>query len=92
MRIIGYIQHPVLKITVFQMDNRLSVKLETGLYEQTYKFRKGGMINTLEDVKKIITEEFTKGVLDQVEQMHQIKNTALKRLQSEKEDSFDEII
>ncbi|MEL7123268.1 MAG: hypothetical protein AAFO07_27720 [Bacteroidota bacterium] len=92
MRIIGYIKHPVLKITVFQMDNRLSVKLETGLYEQTYKFRQGGMINTLEDVKKIITEEFTQAVLDQVEEMHQIKNTALKRMHSEKEDSFDDII
>ncbi|MBR9921723.1 MAG: hypothetical protein GYB31_12865 [Bacteroidetes bacterium] len=41
MRILGEIDHPRLKITVFKMDDKLSLKLEDGLFEQTYKFRKG---------------------------------------------------
>ncbi|MBK7870450.1 MAG: hypothetical protein IPJ74_07085 [Saprospiraceae bacterium] len=52
MRIIGYIEHPVLKITVFKMDNKISIKFESGLYEQTYKFRSGDTISNLGDVKK----------------------------------------
>ena len=34
MRILGYLEHPTLKITVFKMDNRISVKFENSLYEQ----------------------------------------------------------
>ena len=39
MRILGYIDHPVVKITVFKMDNKFSVKFESIHYEQTFKFR-----------------------------------------------------
>jgi hypothetical protein len=38
MRIVGYIEHPVLKITVMQMNNRFVLKLEANMLEQTYKF------------------------------------------------------
>ena len=37
MRIIGQIEHPDLKITVFKSDNRISVKFENEGYEQIFK-------------------------------------------------------
>ena len=93
MRIIGYIQHPQLKITVFKMDNKLSVKFETGLYEQTYKFREGDELNSLENIGQLVDGEFTRSVLSHFERMHQIKNDALGRyLPKGEEDVFEEII
>lgn len=93
MRIIGYIEHPTLKITVFKMDNRLSVKFETGLYEQTYKYRTGDGMETLEDVKKQVDEPFVQEVNKLFAQMHLSKNQALKRnIDQSQEDEFDLII
>ncbi len=93
MRIIGYIEHPSLKITVFKMDNRLSVKFETGLYEQTYKFRTGPGMETMEDVKEKVDEALLQEVEVLFVQMHQIKNQAMMRhLEVKEEDEFDEII
>lgn len=93
MRIVGEIDHPVLKITVFQMNNRLSVKLESGLYEQTYKFRQGEGVDTLDDVRRIFDAEFTQAVLQELQQMHQRKTAALGRhLSPGEEAEFEEII
>ncbi len=92
MRIIGSIDHPVMKITVFQMDNKLSVKFETGLYEQTYKFRSSDTINTLEDMQQLVDEAFINNVLAQMTTLHQIKSQALSRFLPEDDDEFDEII
>jgi hypothetical protein len=93
MRIIGYIEHPVLKITIFKMDNKFSVKLESGLYEQTYKFRQSDDINGPEDIRKIVDEAFIAGVLEMLDQMHRIKNKAIERgLPSSEDDEFEEII
>lgn len=37
MRILGEIPHPDCKITLFAWNNRYLIKLERGLFEQTYK-------------------------------------------------------
>jgi hypothetical protein len=37
MRIIGTIPHPHLKISIFKMNERISVKFENERYEQTFK-------------------------------------------------------
>ncbi len=92
MRIVGYIDHPVMKITLFKMDNRLSVKFETGLYEQTYKFRVGPGIESPEDVKKIVTPEFQQQVLDLFAPMHKNKNEAVLRFMEDDEKGFEQII
>ncbi len=93
MRIIGYIEHPSLKVTVFKMDNRLSVKFETGLYEQTYKFRTGTDMESLEDIKQKVDETFLQEVETLFVQMHQVKNRAMIRnVEVNEEDEFDEII
>ena len=79
MRIIGNIPHQTLKITVFKMENRLSVKLEDGLYEQTFKFRIDDRIQTLEDIKKIIDPLFIQKVEQDIALMHQLKTEAIQR-------------
>ena len=93
MRIIGYIDHQVLKITLFKMDNKLSVKFENGLFEQTYKFRMSDQLQTLEDIQKLIDEEFIAQVLEELKSMNQIKNKAFIRyFKVESDEVFDEII
>lgn len=93
MRIAGYIEHPILKITIFQMDNRFSVKLETARHEQTYKFRKGGPVDTVEDVRKLVDEPFIAGVIAQMKNMDENQRAALQRMDTNKgPDEFPTII
>jgi hypothetical protein len=93
MRIIGHIAHPAMKITVFKMDNKLSVKFETGLYEQTFKFRESNEMATFQDMEKLVDEAFCQAVLAQFAIMHQLKNDAMGRaLAAVQEDVFEEII
>ena len=93
MRIVGYVEHPNLKITVFQMDNKISIKFETGMYEQTYKFREMDELKNMEQIKKLVDGEFANNVLNEFQKMHQFKNNALGNfLPKEEEDEFEEII
>lgn len=92
MRIEGYIEHPNMKITIFKMDGKYSVKFETAQYEQTYKLRTGGAIDSLEDVKKWVTDELTEKVLAQFNVMHRISLDSLLGLESTDEEMFDVII
>ncbi len=93
MRIEGYIEHPNMKITIFKMDNKTSIKFETGMYEQTYKFREMEHLNNMEKIKELVNEEFTNNVLAEFQKMHQFKNSALSNfLPKEEEEEFEEII
>ena len=79
MRIIGYLPHDSFKITVFKDNNRLSVKLESGLYEQTYKFRDRPTLQTLEQVQALVDADFIAFVTKQFREMHRAKTAALGR-------------
>lgn len=93
MRIIGHIEHPVLKITAFKMDNKLSVKFESGLFEQTYKFRKSNQLSTFKDIQSLVNQPFINEVLEELKVMNQIKSKALSRfIAKSEEDEFEEII
>ena len=93
MRIIGHIEHPQLKVTLFKMDNKFSVKLESGVYEQTYKFRQSKDLETTEDLKKLIDPEFIESVLLEINRMHQIRTKAFNRyLPATEADEFETII
>ena len=93
MRIIGYIEHPSIKITVFNMDNKFSIKFETGMYEQTYKIRPMHSISGIEEIKKLVDAAFIEEVLQQFGVMNRINNAALERfLPVVDEDEFEEII
>ncbi len=93
MRIIGEIEHPVLKITVFNMSEKISIKFESGLYEQTYKLRAMDSVKNMEDIKKLVDEELVDHVMNGLREMHQFKQAALGRfMPAVEEGEFDEII
>jgi hypothetical protein len=93
MRIIGYIEHPELKITVFKMDDKLSVKFENGFFEQTVKIRSFEGMASLEDISKLIDQEYIGSVIELFRQMEQIKQSAFRRLLPEVEiEEFEKII
>jgi hypothetical protein len=93
MRIIGEIDHPTFKITVFKNDGKCSVKIEAGLLEQIYKFRDDERLQTFEDVQKVVdqafiqkTEEILRGMLDaKLESMN-------RNLQRPDDNEFDVIL
>ncbi len=93
MRIIGYIEHPSLKITVFQMNNKLSVQFESGLYAQIYKVRENDQVRAMGDVQKLVDGEFIANVLSNFQQMHQQQMQAMQRqFPLEETEEFEEII
>ncbi len=57
MRIVDEWTHKDLRVSVFHMNGRYSVKLEQGLLEQTYKFRDGQVENP-QQLKELLSEEF----------------------------------
>lgn len=78
MRIIGYIQHPQLKITAFALNNRTAVKFEAGIYEQVYKFG-DGIADTFQELERLIDEPFITSVIETFDKMHQSSGLGLKR-------------
>lgn len=79
MRIIGQIEHPSLKISVFKMENRLSVKFENEAYEQTFKLGADEQLNNLESIKTWVDQQLLEDVLQRMEQMHQSSLAARSR-------------
>jgi hypothetical protein len=93
MRIVGDIEHPVFKITIFKNDGKYSVKFETALLEQTYKFREDERIQSVEDVKKIVDDIFIQKIEILLRGMNDAKFEALVRnLPLPDEDEFDKIV
>jgi hypothetical protein len=93
MRIAGHIEHPHLKITIFSMDNRYSIKFENGMYEQTFKFLPDERLENVEAVRKVVDETFQESVLQTFQQMHQARLEAYARaLPTGVEISFEAII
>ena len=94
MRIIGHLDIPGVKTTVFKMDNRVSVKFETGLYEQTFKFRTGEGVDALDDVQKWVTPALIEQILQGFRQMHELRVKRVSEWQSTAEAGlpFEEII
>ena len=92
MRIIGDIPHPTMKITVFKNDGKLSVKFESGLIEQIYKFRDDERLQTFEDVQKVVDEAFIQKTEEMLMGMYDIKQAALNRHLAIDEEEFEKII
>lgn len=59
MRIVDEWTEGKLRVTVFNMNSRFSIKLEKGLLEQTYKFRDNQFQN-IGELKSALTEDFYK--------------------------------
>lgn len=92
MRIVGEVSHPEYKITLFHMNNRYSIKIENGQYEQTYKLRESANFQSVADVKQIIDSAFLMRVQQHFKELNQTLSQALERIEPKKENEFDEII
>lgn len=93
MRILGYIDHPQLKITVFKMDNRISIKFENARYEQTYKFDLDERIDGLDAVRHFVDADFLTSVQIQMQQMHRTQLDAFARhFPAPEGETFEDII
>ena len=69
MRVIGEINRPECKITLFQWNEKYLIKFELGMYEQTYKIDEYEVQNE-EEVKALISDEFVQKVMNRFDQMH----------------------
>ena len=70
MRIVGYISHPIMKITVMQMSERFVLKLEVNSMEQTYKFNEDDNLRSMKDVEKVVDETFLTECLKRFSEMN----------------------
>ncbi len=79
MRIVGYIEHPVLKITVMQMNNRFVLKLEANMLEQTYKFNEDDNLRTMSDIEKLVDDTFLNECLKRFSDMNKSRGETYQR-------------
>jgi hypothetical protein len=68
MRVVGEIEHPECKITIFHWNNKYLIKLEMGPFEQTFKLNEFD-ISSEADLKKILDEDFISKAMARFEDM-----------------------
>ena len=76
MRVVGEINHPSCKITIFSWNNRYLLKFEQGHLEQTYKIDQFDIIDE-QDLYKLINNELINPALQVFETMGLSLNKAL---------------
>lgn len=81
MRIIGTIDHPTWKITLFKMDNKFSIKFEDRFLEQTYKFREGEQLPDEVALRQLVDDNFLHGVQLQFESMQRVHQQVIQNHQ-----------
>jgi hypothetical protein len=92
MRIIGEFDLDQIKVTVFSMNERISVKYEYNLLEQTYKFRDGSGIRTVENVKAYSSGDTIQAIKQTFDLMAALRMKGLVNLQKLDNETFDEIL
>jgi hypothetical protein len=89
MRIIGEINHPVYKITVLKMNEKVTVQIEDRLVTQSFVFRDGSGIRDLSTAENLLSPSFMKNVEQRFTDMNTDYINALENLNSNKFDDFD---
>jgi hypothetical protein len=92
MRIVGEIPHPIIKITVFKNDGKFSIKAESGLMEQIYKFRDDERLQSFEDIQKLVDEVFIKKIEENITNMYESKHEAIHRHLAHEVGEFEKIL
>ena len=78
MRIIGYIPHPLAKITVFHLNMKYVIKMEMGLYEQTFKIRESDHMNSFDAVAALVNEQFIEEAIARFDAMNKSLSDSFK--------------
>ena len=92
MRIVGYIENDVCKVTVFHQGLRFMVKFEDGLYEQAFKFRESDKIKGLNYIQNLIDRPFIDEVMYRFSEMRQSTGKLLSRFIGDTAEYEDEEI
>ena len=79
MRVIAELPHEVCKITIFSMNQKFIIKLEQGVYEQSYKISEIDLTDGVDGVFKILDEEFMQTVAERFKQMRSDFSAAFNR-------------
>ena len=80
MRVVAEIPHTNLKITVFAWNGKYLLKLEKGMYEQTYKISEMDVIGD-DDIKALATDSiFVNNAIERFIDMNKGLNEALNRI------------
>jgi hypothetical protein len=82
MRVIAELPHPVCKITIFSMNQKFIIKLEKGVYEQSYKVSEIDMTDGVDGVFKILDDEFMNTVAERFQQMRADFGAAFNRYEA----------
>lgn len=89
MRIVDEWTEGNLRVTVFNMNSRFSIKIEKGLIEQTYKFRDNQFQN-IADLKAALTDSFYRDCNNQFISMDLLRAQLIP--EDSEPDNFPEII
>lgn len=79
MRVVGEIPHPELKITIFHWNNRYLIKLEAGLFEQTFKVQEYD-VTSEQEVMKLVDDGFIKSALSRFNEMAESLHRAMENI------------
>ena len=79
MRIVGEIPHPECRITLLYWNNCYLIKVEQGMFEQTFKINQFD-ISDEADLARMLDDGFIKECLSRFEQMSHSLHGALERL------------
>jgi hypothetical protein len=79
MRIIGTIEHPTLRISVFRYENKTSVKLENQSGDITFKLGDDERFQQVEGVRQLLDPLFLEAIQAQLKSMHQQRLAAMSR-------------
>jgi len=82
MRVIAELPHPDCKITIFSMNQKFIIKLEKGIFEQSYKIAELDFPEGVNGVFQLLDSEFIKSATERFNQMRTDFNKAYKRYDS----------
>ncbi|MBN8677013.1 MAG: hypothetical protein J0M29_02240 [Chitinophagales bacterium] len=93
MRVIGYIEHPIFKISIFKNDGRTSVKFENELYEQTFKLGNDERFATVEGIQQWASPALLEKITDGFRLMHSANLAAREEaFPTDSDHAFEDII
>ena len=70
MRVIAELPHPDFKISIFSMNQKFIVKIEKGVFEQSYKIPEMDLTDGVNSVFELLDEEFLKTVAARFAEMN----------------------
>jgi hypothetical protein len=82
MRVIAELPHEVCKITIFSMNQKFIIKMEKGVYEQSYKISEIDLTDGVDGVFKILDDEFMQTVAERFKLMREDFTAAFNRYEA----------